>query len=65
MKRGMQTFPEPKLKSILTAVKRTSLEVQRFPGAFTDSLLAGAQSAEILSSFRDDVGEELEHDTAG
>lgn len=46
-------------------MKRTSLEVQRFPGAFAEPLLAGAQSTEILRRLRDDVSEELEHDAAG
>lgn len=55
----------PTRRPILTAVKRTSLEVQRFPGAFAEPLLASAQSTEILRRLRDDVSEELEHDAAG
>lgn len=52
------------LKPILTAVKRASLEVQGFPSAFAESLLAGAQSTEILCRFGDNVSEELKHDAA-
>lgn len=49
---------------ILTAVKWTALEVQRFSGAFTDPFLTGTKSTEILRRFRDHISKKLKHNTA-
>lgn len=48
---------------VLTPVKRASFEMQRLSSDFSNSLLTSAERTEILGSLRNDIGEELEHNS--